>query len=100
MKNGYEEHLSIDRIDVNGNYTPENCRWATNKTQGNNRSDNHMLTFNGITATLMEWSEMTGIQYHTLKSRINTYGLSVEEALTRPVGKGGNRTLRKKKEEH
>jgi hypothetical protein len=48
---------------------------------------NHFLTYNGETKTMVEWSEITGIKYHTLKQRINKYGYSVERALTEPVSK-------------
>lgn len=74
MKSGYSENLSLDRIDVNGNYEPDNCRWATQKEQMRNTRKNHFITFRGETKTMVEWSEITGIKYHTLKNRINNYG--------------------------
>ena len=52
MKNGYKEGLSIDRIDNNGNYCPENCRWVDKRTQANNTRTNHYLTYLGQTKTL------------------------------------------------
>lgn len=85
VSNGYEEHLSIDRIDVNGGYSPQNCRWATQKEQCRNKRTNHKLTYRGVTKSMVEWSEETGIPYHTIKSRINVYGYSVEDALTKPI---------------
>lgn len=54
LKNGYNPSLTIDRIDVNGNYCPENCRWATQKEQCRNTRFNHLLTYNGETKTLAE----------------------------------------------
>lgn len=85
MKNGYENSLTIDRIDVNGNYEPSNCRWVNQKVQNNNTRKNHYLTYKGITKTMSEWSDITGIPYYTLRGRINTYHWSTEEALETPV---------------
>lgn len=81
MANGYEDHLTIDRIEVNGNYSPDNCRWITNKDQQNNRRTSHLLTYKGETRSLKDWSKIVGINYSTLKGRINVYGWSAEKAL-------------------
>lgn len=84
-ENGYEEGLTIDRVDNSKGYCPENCRWADRKTQNNNTSRNHLITFNGETKTMAQWSEITGISYHAIKSRLNKHGWSVERALTTPA---------------
>jgi hypothetical protein len=81
IENGYREGLSIDRIDVDSGYNPDNCRWADDVTQANNRTNNHKITVDGETLTLSEWSKKTGIKYSTLSARINTYRWDIERAL-------------------
>ena len=87
MQNGYTDNLTIDRKDVNGNYEPSNCRWITTQEQMNNKRNNHLLTYNGKIQTMKQWSNETGISYYVIRSRINTYGWSVERALTTPARK-------------
>ena len=81
--NGYAENLTIDRIDVNGNYEPNNCRWVDMTTQSNNKRTNRNITFNNETHTMKEWSEILGIKYSTLESRLNKHKWSVEKAFTK-----------------
>lgn len=69
MDNGYEPHLTIERINNDGNYEPNNCRWATRIEQQNNKRNNRRITMNGETHTLAEWAKITGIKYSTLYSR-------------------------------
>jgi hypothetical protein len=87
MAHGYSDNLTIDRIDVNGNYEPRNCRWEHPKGQSNNLSVNRKITFNGMTKTLAEWAAVTGINRRTIAARLDVRGWSVEKALTVPVGK-------------
>ena len=84
IQNGYKDGLTIDRIDVNGDYCPENCRWVTQKIQQNNRSNNHLLTYKGITLTVAQWNEKLNFPYGRLQDRL-TKGWDVIRAIEQPI---------------
>ena len=81
INNGYKDGLTLDRIDANSNYEPSNCRWATAKEQGNNRTNNHLITYNGETKTIAQWAEERNINHDTLYSRINRMNWDIGRAL-------------------
>ena len=85
MKDGYKDNLTIDRIDNDGNYCKENCRWITHKQQQRNKTDNHFITINGENRTVSEWEEKMGFNRNTIYSRINLCGWSEEKAVTTPL---------------
>lgn len=71
MSHGYNNDLSIDRIDPDGNYCPDNCRWASKTEQSRNRCNTRYFTYLGKTKTVSEWADITGIPYTTLIKRID-----------------------------
>lgn len=87
--NGYDENApygkcTLDRIDVNGNYCPENCRWVDAKTQGYNKRTSTFIEFNGKSLTICQWAEYLGINQSILQKR-RKLGWSVSEMLTTPI---------------
>lgn len=76
------ENTSLDRIDNNEDYSPENCRWATKEQQARNKRSNRLITAFGKTQTLVEWSYETGIKADTIASRIDYYGWNIEKAIS------------------
>lgn len=84
IQNGYSNELTIDRIDVNGNYEPDNCRWVRPLQQARNTRYNRLYEYNGEIKCLSEWCEYFGIIYNTAWSRIARGATTIEE-ICRPV---------------
>lgn len=84
LESGYQDHLTLDRIDTNGPYAPWNCRWATRKDQANNRRSTRYITMDGRTQSIKQWADELGIEKTTLWRRFDN-GWPVERALTEPV---------------
>lgn len=86
MKNGYKDNLTIDRIDVNKGYSPDNCRWVDLKTQANNRRNNILKTYKGKTQTLGQWADEYNLPRYIVYNR-NKYGWDIEKILNTPIKK-------------
>ena len=86
LKNGYKEGLSIDRINVNGDYEPSNCQWITMEEQANNKRNNIFYTINGITKTQTQWCKYYNIPVTNVRRRLSS-GWDIEKALTTPIRK-------------
>lgn len=92
IANGYDETVergkcTLDRIDVNGNYEPSNCRWVSQKVQSRNKRQNIKVEFRGETKVLKDWALELGINYNTLYSRLHNSDWNIEKSFTEPVNK-------------
>ena len=85
LANGYQDGLTIDRIDNGRGYSPANCRWVTEKAQHGNTRNNVMVSYRGENVKLIALSEITGIGLETLRDRIVRRGWDVERAVSQPV---------------
>lgn len=90
MSHGYADDLTIDRIDVNGNYEPSNCRWITIAEQSYNKSTSRLVTYKGETKTIAEWAKIKNIKTVTLWSRIVKSKWDIEKAIETPVSSAEN----------
>ena len=84
INNGFSDDLSLDRIDNNKGYSPNNCRWATNTIQQRNRSFNKIIEYNGKSHCVSEWAEITGLKRSTIEGRLKS-GWSIEKTLATPT---------------
>ena len=82
MSNGYQDDLTIERIDNNGNYEPSNCVWISREKQAHNTRQNVNITYNGETKCMEEWSKIFGINSKVIKFRMDN-GMTFEEAITK-----------------
>jgi hypothetical protein len=85
MHETYNPNFQLDRIDNDGNYSKENCRWVTPKVNSLNRSQTHLWEYGGEKLTAIDWSRKIGIKYSTLSMRLWAYGWSIDKAIETPV---------------
>lgn len=88
LANGYRKDLTIERIDNDGDYTPDNCAWVPRSVQARNRRNNRRLDHDGRSLTIAEWAEVLGISAANIRNRLHM-GWDVHRALTTPVQKKG-----------
>ena len=85
LKNGYSDNLTIERVDVNGDYCPENCKWIPWEEQQKNRRFCRFIEYNGETKNLTEWCETLHLPYKMVHNRIHKLGWSFERAISEPI---------------
>lgn len=83
INNGYKDDLTIDRIDNNKGYAPDNCRWVTLKKQANNRTNNHIIKYNGKEYTISELADYIKLPYNAVLQRINN-NWNIEDIVKTP----------------
>lgn len=86
INNGYEQNLTIERIDVNGDYCPENCKWITLAEQCKNKRSNIVITFNNKTQILADWARELNLNPETIRNRMKKYGNDNLELILKPKG--------------
>lgn len=97
-ESGYSDTMTIERIDNDSEYSPDNCRWASIKEQENNRSNSRLFTMNGKTQTLALWCDEYGQSYKTIYKRIFMLGWDFEKAITSPIDASKRNNLTTTKE--
>lgn len=91
--NGYDNNLTIDRIDNDKGYSPNNCRWVSQKENSRNRRNNRVITFNGESLCIAAWAERLGITFQALADRLQSKGWTLEQALTTTKNGRSNKNL-------
>lgn len=86
IEHGYKRGMTIDRIDNEKGYEPDNCRWATRAEQNRNYSRNHLITYNGETLCVTDWANKIGIKPATVLYRLKS-GKTIEQALSKTDGR-------------
>ena len=81
FNNGYSEKLTLDRIDNNGNYEPNNCHWVTSKQQSRNKRNNHLITYKGKSHCIAEWADIFNVSYDSLYQRLYTRQFCLEKVI-------------------
>jgi hypothetical protein len=94
MSSGYKKNVTIERIDVNKGYHPDNCTWIENEKQALNREHTVKFDYKGSRYTIRELSQLAGISYYTMKGRLMNYGWNTERAVNEPAFKGKNKTYK------
>lgn len=89
IKTGYSELLTIDRIDNNKGYAPNNCRWVTIAEQQRNKRSNYYIECEGTKHTITEWSRILGVTRHSIKYWIEKFGGDAEKAIIHYIKKKG-----------
>ena len=92
ISSGYTEGLTLDRINVNGDYEPSNCRWIPFSEQSNNKRTNRLITYKGETKNVKQWGKIVELSDCTILYRLKV-GWSEEKALTQPSQRRGRRKL-------
>jgi hypothetical protein len=81
IKNGYKEGLTLERIDVNGNYEPSNCKWITIQEQQNNKRDNVLITYKNKTQNIAQWARELEVSFNLLYGRLHKYNMDLSKVI-------------------